>query len=61
MGHMADDPIAEAAFQSWLAHVKGSWSSSDWKIYLAGYLAGWMERGRQIREASDGRSTETGS
>jgi hypothetical protein len=60
MDHTADDPIANDAFNAWLKHVKGSWSSSDWKIYLAGYLAGWMERGRQ-QEVNDGRSTETGS
>lgn len=54
MGHMADDPLAESAFKAWLQHVKGSWSSSDWKIYLAGYRAGWMERGRAIAEAMDG-------
>lgn len=48
------DPLEDFAFRSWLQIVKGTWSKSDAEIYVAGFKAGWMERGRVIREAVDG-------
>lgn len=64
-GSPCSDPLADTAFKSWLALVKGTWSKSDAEIYVAGFKAGWMERGRAIRDAvedrGNGRSIETGS
>lgn len=54
VGPAETDPVEDAAFHSWLEMVKGSWSQSDWKIYLAGYREGWMGRGRAIAKAVDG-------
>lgn len=50
----AADPLDAAAFKSWLEVVRGSWSKSDAEIYVAGFKAGWMERGRAIAEAMEG-------
>lgn len=36
---------------AWQKHVKGTWASSDKRIFALGFREGWLERGRQIRKA----------
>lgn len=45
------DPVIALIDAAWLKAAKGTWSSTDKRIYAMGYREGWLERGRQIKKA----------
>lgn len=47
------DPVIALTDTAWAKIVKGTWSTSDKKIFAMGFREGWLERGRQIKKAME--------
>lgn len=47
------DPVVQLTDEAWKRAVKGTWSTSDKRIFAMGFREGWLERGRQIKKAMD--------
>lgn len=47
------DPVIALIDAAWAKVVKGTWSTSDKKIFAIGFREGWLERGRQIKQAME--------
>lgn len=52
------DPVVALTETAWQRHVKGTWASSDKRIFALGFREGWLERERQIKKAMGDESHE---
>jgi hypothetical protein len=51
-----NDPVTTAAHNAWLEYAKGTYSNTDKRIFIAGFMAG--NRYRQQGEEQRGQSRE---
>lgn len=44
------DPVNALTDEAWGRVVKGTWSTTDKKVFAIGFREGWLTRGREIKK-----------